>query len=202
MSQIKVLLVDDHEIVIQGIRMLLESNEDMTVVATASNGQEALDRIAEQHVDVAVMDVNMPVMNGRDAAERIKADHPHVKVLMLTSHDHRKLIHELLEVKVDGCLLKTHTAAQLNAAIERVMQDKKYFDEVGDFVPDPENHILGDRELEVLKLYCQNKSYNEIAEELELTKLTIKTHLRNIRRKLKKDKMVDIIQYATEMGLI
>jgi DNA-binding NarL/FixJ family response regulator len=202
MSQTKVLLVDDHQIVTQGIRMILDMSDGVLVVGSATNGQEALDFVAETHVDVAVIDISMPVMDGREASRIIKRRYPHVKIIILTTYSHKSLLQELLDIKVDGCMLKEHSATSLVEAIERVMSGRSYFDSVTDFDLEDSKVKLGKRELEVLRLHAIDKSNPEIAEELGLTKLTVKTHLRNIRKKLDVHDSTELIQYALTNGLI
>lgn len=202
MSQVKVLLVDDHEMVTQGLKMILEVSESIMVVESVKNGQEAVDFVTENHVDVVVMDISMPVMTGLEASKIIKREYPAIKILILTTYNHRKLIHELVELKVDGCLLKDQSANNLVLAIGRVMEDKSYFDDLSSFDNHPEPPRLGEREIQVLKYYCLNKSYAEIAEEMGLSKLTIKTHLRNIRKKLNLDSASELIEYSVNKGII
>jgi len=202
MKQIKVLLVDDHKMITDGLRMILDMSETMSVVGSASNGQEAIDFISENHVDVTVMDISMPVMNGLEASKIIKEKFQHIKIVILTSYHHRKLVHELIELNIDGCLIKDQSSTNLTKAIERVMDNKSYFDNLAGFNHVPEKPILGNREADVLREYCLNKSYAEIAEKLKVSKLTVKTHLRNIRKKLNLEKASDLIEYSIDQGLI
>jgi DNA-binding NarL/FixJ family response regulator len=202
MSQTKVLLVDDHEMVTQGLKMILEQRKEIKVVGAVSNGQEAVDFVNDNHVDLAVMDISMPVMNGLVASKIIKSDYPHVKILVLTTYNHKKLIHQLVEMKVDGCMLKDQSGKRLVTAIERLMSGKSYFDDVGDFEGQAEETVLGEREIQILKAYCLDKSYVEIADEFGLSKLTVKTHLRNIRKKLNLKDASELIEYSINQGLI
>lgn len=202
MSQTKILLVDDHEMVTQGLKMILEQRKDIKVVGAVTNGQEAVDFVKENHIDLAVMDISMPVMNGLVASKIIKSDHPHVKILVLTTYNHRKLIHQLVEMNVDGCLLKDQSGKSLVTAIERLMSGKSYFDDVADFSVQAEDPILGEREIQILKAYCMDKSYEEIADEYGLSKLTVKTHLRNIRKKLNLKRASELLEYSINQGLI
>jgi DNA-binding NarL/FixJ family response regulator len=210
-EMIRVLVVDDHAILRDGIRSLLEIQPDIRVVGEASNGREAVERVAELQPDIVLMDVAMPEMNGLEATEIIKERFPNVKVLILTQHDDREYVEPLLRVGASGYVLKRSGGKEVLAAIHQVTSSGAYLEPsiarqvLEGFVqrPSEESAInLTERERQVLKLLVRGKSNKEIAHMLQISAKTVSVHRSNLMSKLNVTNRIDLLHYATEHGLV
>ncbi|RED52211.1 response regulator transcription factor [Aestuariispira insulae] len=204
---IRVLLADDHPLVLDGIRACLEINEDIEVVATAGTGREALERAAESQPDIVLMDINMPELNGLDATEVFRERYPAIKLLMLSMHDNREYITSALNSGARGFVLKDVPSQELVTAIRSVHQGGTYFSSgVSDILlnsMDSDNaNPLTTREQTILILLAQGKSNKHVARELDISVRTAETHRRNIKRKLKISTTAGLTKYAIECGLV
>lgn len=208
---INILLVDDHPLVRDGIRARLESEEGVSVIGEAQNGQEALDFVAQRAPDVALMDVSMPVMNGLDATKIFKEQHPEVRVLILSMHDSREYILQLIQSGASGYILKDVSSDELIKAIETVHQGGTYFSSGASqslFSADqPQTQTeevvtLTPREATVLKQLAEGKSNKEIARILDISVRTVETHRQNIKQKLNIHTAAGLARYAIEKGLV
>ncbi|MCD6394118.1 MAG: response regulator transcription factor, partial [Planctomycetes bacterium] len=181
---LRVLLVDDHEIMRQGLRLLLEKNSDMEVVGEANDGLKAIELTKELEPDVVVMDVNMPGVDGADATRRIVNDQPDTRIVALSMHSKKGFIIEMLKAGASGYVLKENAFSELVNAITTVMCNEIYLSSkitrivVDDYVQDrvggdSSKNMLTDRESEVLKLVGDGKSSKGIALQLDLSVKTI-----------------------------
>ena len=214
-SRINLLLVDDHPLVIEGIKTLLRTDAAVRVVAQAGSGPEALRRLREHpEVDVVLLDLHMPVMSGVELTQRIRAEHPGVRVLALSMfHDHASVT-QVLEAGGLGYLLKNTSKAELSAAIADVAAGRTHFSqEVGQTllqnldVPAQRNCApaavgLTPREREILRLVAEEKSNCAIAEALFISERTVETHRKNILTKTNCKSVVGLIQYAIKHKLL
>jgi DNA-binding NarL/FixJ family response regulator len=209
---IKVLLGDDHEIVLDGLKSVLKYEEGIEVVGTAKNGEEAIQIIENSEVDVAVLDINMPIMNGIEAT-RIIRSHSTTKVLILSMYDTYEFIDELIDAGCQGYILKNKGQEELVNAIRRVHNGKIYFGEhVQEKIMEerlkPKKNAtetplkLTKREIEVLKLIAQEFTSPEIAKKLCIVEATVNTHRRNLISKLKVRNSLGLVSYAYKNGLI
>ena len=189
---IKVLLVDDQDLFRQALAVLLELETDLTIVAQARNGQEAIDRATDLQPDVILMDVRMPICNGVEATQIIHARYPWIRILMLTTFDEDEFIWRSLQAGALGYLLKNTPSAQLADAIRTLHQGHsqlgptiapKVFSQMNPPVPSLSVQ-LSDRELEVLNYLKQGCSNREIAQSMFLTEGTVKNHLTQVLSKL------------------
>ncbi len=212
---IRVLLVDDHVIVREGLRALLSAEHDITVVGEAATGLEACDRALQLQPDVVVMDVSMPDCNGAEATQRIKAQQPHVKVMALTVYEDPTYVQELLKAGASGYVLKRCAAKELIQSIRTVASggvhlalsdaDKvleRYVNKPAtsrDAMPGTE---LSERESEVLRLIAWGHTNKEIANILNISIKTIDTYKSRLMEKLDLHSRVDIVRYAVRMGLM
>ncbi|MBU2915879.1 MULTISPECIES: response regulator transcription factor [Reichenbachiella] len=204
MSEIKVLLADDHAIVMEGLEVILSSDEQVQVVGTAANGEEVLAFVAANEVDMVILDINMPVMDGITCARKLKKKYPTLKIIILTMFAQKSFVDEILKIGIDGCLLKNNTGKELIGAINRVMSGQPYYDRLREFKSDEEikQHKLSAREIDVIRLMAEGLTSTEIGEKLFISDLTVQTHRRNLMRKLDMNKGVQVVQYAKENGLI
>ncbi len=208
---IRVVLVDDHPLVLDGIRSRLEDEAGIEVVATATNGAEALACAARHHPDVMLMDVSMPVLNGFDATRQLCQQHPEIKVLILSMHDNREYILQLIQSGARGYILKDVSSEEMVKAIETVDQGGTYFSAGAsqtlfsrfDEPPSPPGTgVLTRREEMVLKLLAEGRNNKEIARELDISVRTVETHRQNIKTKLNIQTAAGLVRYAIEHNLI
>jgi DNA-binding NarL/FixJ family response regulator len=210
----RVLLADDHPIVLHGLRDLLDAEADFRVVGEASDGAEAVRLAAERDVDLAVLDVSMPRMTGLQAAQELHARMPGVRVLMLSMHENEQILYEALRNGASGFVLKTAADRDLVHACRATMRGETflYAGAVAALVrdhleraargeagpPDP----LTPREVEVVKLVAEGHTSDEIAELLIISRKTVDRHRANILEKLGMRDRVDLTRYAIRRGLI
>ncbi|WP_318499910.1 response regulator transcription factor [Photobacterium leiognathi] len=208
---IKVVIVDDHQVVIDGFMARLQLEPDIDVIGTASNGIEALEVISQLDPDVILMDISMPIMNGIDATAQIKKQYPDAKVLMLTMHDNREYIMKVMQVGAMGYMLKEISAEKMVQAIKTVNQGATYFCETTSQtiftqadapIAAPEVNPLSRREEGILKLVAQGLSSKQIAKALDISYRTVETHRQNIKHKLDLHSTAELAKYALEKGLV
>jgi two-component system response regulator NreC len=215
MSKIRIVIADDHAILREGVRLVLQSQPDIEVVGEASNGREAVAKAGELQPDIVLMDIAMPEMNGLEATREIKRQWPEVEVLALTMHDDYEYFLALLHHGASGYVLKGASSAQLLAAIHAVHEGGVYIHPsvaknlVADYIsrmePGEEKARydgLSERERQVLKLVAEGKTSQEVADELVVSVNTIQTHRAHIMTKLNLRNRGDIVRYALRKGLI
>lgn len=209
---IKLLLVDDHKIIRDGLSAILEAEDDIAIVAEAGSGREALEKVTQAAPDVVVMDLTLPDMGGMQVTRRILAAHPGIKVLILSMFLDDTCVFESLEAGARGYLIKDCAAEELVTAIRSLYQDKPYFctgaQEImmkkclPGAIGNSDNPSLTKRESEVLKLTAQGLSTKEIAFELGVSGKMIELHRTNIRKKLGLHSIAQLTTYALKNGLI
>ncbi|MGI5836787.1 MAG: response regulator [Chloroflexota bacterium] len=211
---IKVLLVDDHAILREGIRALLALSKDIEVVGEAGDGQQAIEQVQQLTPDVVLMDIAMPGLDGLEATRRIKERFKNVKVLILTQHENREYVFPILKAGADGYVLKKAAGTELISAIRAVNEGGAFLyptvakTVVEDYlrpdgtVTDRRHPRLTDREIEVLKLVAEGKSNREIADLLCLSPKTVNGHRTNIMDKLDLHNRTELVKYAIRTGLI
>lgn len=207
---IKVIIVDDHQVVLEGFIARLESENEIDVVGTASNGLAAIDSVKQHQPDVVLMDISMPIMNGIEATELIKEEFPHVKVLMLTMHDNREYIMNVMQSGAVGYMLKEISAEKMVQAIKTVNLGSTYFCEsttqtlfTEQVTPSAKKvNPLSRREESVLKLVSQGHSSKKIASLLNISYRTVETHRQNIKHKLDIHTTAELAKYALEKGML
>ncbi len=209
----RILLVDDHLIVRNGLRKLLESEEGIAVIAEADNGRDAIRIATELKPDIVVMDIAMPDMNGIDAARRIIAAEPDAKVLALSMHREKRLIFEMFDAGAKGYLLKECAYEEVLRAIRVVLNGEMYLSPkiTGSILEDymermhgetrPDHIPLTAREREVLQLIAEGKNAKEIAFILNLSASTVETFRHLIMKKLKLKTVAELTRYAISEGI-
>lgn len=214
MSQIKLLLVDDHEVVRAGLRMLFQAEEDMEIVGEVGSGLEALQAVRDLKPDVVLMDVAMPGMSGIEATRQIKEANPHTAVLALTMHEDAQYFFEMLQAGASGYVPKRAAPDDLISAIRVVSQGNVFLYPslakmlVKDFLqraeesPVSAEEKLTPREREVLTYVAEGYTNREIARALVISVKTVDRHRENIMRKLNLHSRVELVKYAIEKGLI
>lgn len=205
LNKLSVYIADDHPIVVDGLTEILKANDSLTVKGVAYDGDQLIELLMNDPANIVILDINMPKRNGIECARWIKLNSPTTKVIILTMYPERIYIDQLLKAGADGCLLKSRGSKDLLEAIERVSSGKSYFDWIVDFKTDPTqdaNYRLSEREIEIIKLAVGGKSSNEIAEILFISEETVKTHRKNIFKKLKIHDITELMTFALNKGLI
>ena len=205
MSEIKILLADDHAIVLDGLKLVLSIDPQFKVVGEVQNGQEVLDFVESNEVDIIIMDINMPVMDGITCSKKLKSINPQVKVIILTMYPQKSFIDEIIKIGIDGCLVKSNTGKELSEAILRVWSGKPYYDQIGQFDSKEEaikKHKLSDREVEIIRGLADGLTSESIADELCISLHTVRTHRKNILKKLELHNSSELVQYAINNGII
>ena len=217
---IKVLLVDDHRILREGLRALLSEQPGLIVVGDASDGEEALVLVAESHPDVVVMDMVMPRMSGLEATTLIRSRHPEVRVLILSMYDDDEYVQRVIQAGASGYVLKGVAADELVRAIREVHHGASFLQPTiaakliedyvrrvrGDQPPAPEapydDGQLTVREREILELIARGNTNQRIADLLDLSRKTVESHRTNLMKKLEAHDVTELVRYAIRTGLI
>jgi DNA-binding NarL/FixJ family response regulator len=210
----RILLADDHQMIRRGLRLVLDAEPDLEVVAEASDGAEALEGALSDEVDLAVLDVAMPRLTGLQAAAQLSARRPALRILMLSIHDNEQFFFEALKAGASGYVLKSAADRDLVEACRSAMRGEPFLYPgavnalIRDFLDrarsgeDVDVDPLTPRELEVLKLVAEGHSSDEIADLLVIRRKTVDRHRANILEKLGMRDRVDLTRYAIRRGLV
>ncbi|MCK5348637.1 MAG: response regulator transcription factor [Desulfobacula sp.] len=212
---IKIVIADDHTIVRQGLRKLLEEEDYIEIIGEAMDGRQAVQKVQELKPDVVIMDIAMPILNGIEASRQIKQSSMETKVVILSMHDHNRYIRELLSIGVSGYLLKDAASGDIIKAILAAVKGDIYLSPsissrvIEDYVgmnkktsQEELYNTLTNREREVFQMMVEGYSTKKIAQMLCLSPSTIKSHRSNIMEKLKMENISKLIQYAIHLGII
>ncbi len=212
--KIRILLVDDHPILREGLRALLVLNDDLQIVGEAGDGDQAIEMVRYQQPDVIIMDIAMPGMDGIEATRRILKEQPDSRILILSQHDNDRYILPVLRAGAAGYMLKRSIGAELVQAIRSVSRGESYlppsiakmllrdYQSKRETPPEPGEAELTAREKEVLRLVAEGHTSREIAELLSLSKKTVLCHRANIMTKLGIHNRTELIKYAIRLGLV
>jgi DNA-binding NarL/FixJ family response regulator len=206
----RVVIADDHGIVRSGIRLLLERQGDLEVVAEAADGIEARDTVVRERPDLAILDVKMPGLTGLQATREIKAHVPETNVLILSMHDDERYLFEALKAGASGYVLKSQADTDLLDAIRSVQRGEPFLSPgaqqalIRDLLErgEPAGSDLTPREEEIVKLVAEANTTKEIAELLHLSEKTVENHRANAMRKLGMRDRVELVRYAIRQGLV
>ncbi|MFQ5796065.1 MAG: response regulator [Candidatus Bipolaricaulia bacterium] len=210
-KEIKVLLADDHAVVRQGIRALLEREDGVEVVAEAETGQQAVSEAEAHRPNVAILDISMPLLNGLEAARRILALLPETRIILLSVYDDDVFVREAIRIGVRGYLLKRDSGAELTTALQRVIAGDRFFSSAlhvgiterdGPGEPAPGYDALTSREREVLQLIAEGYANDRIAEILCRSVETVRNHRANLMRKLDLHNAAELVKFAQRAGII
>jgi two-component system response regulator NreC len=210
----KVVLVDDHTILREGLRLVLDAQPQVTVVGEAADGREAIELVERLRPNVVVMDIAMPNLNGLEATRQIKKRWPEVRVVILTMHENHQYLQQIVRAGATGAVLKRSAGTELIMAVTAAAQGQSYFSPSiasmlvddyrmrldSDIVDNPE--VLTEREREVLQLIAEGKTNQEIADILFLSIKTVQTHRAHILEKLNVHDRTDLVKYAIRTGMV
>lgn len=201
-----VVVVDDHPMVAEGIEAILDSYDDIDVLATLSNGQSLIDQLETLSPDVVLMDLNMPGLNGLSATEIVLERRPETRVLILSMHDTPEYISTALGHGAKGYVLKDVPTEEIKNAIDAVMRGEQYLCTGAEGALAPDVHSareqLTNREQTILLELAQGKSNKEVAITLDISVRTVETHRKNIKRKLGISSTAGLTRYALEHGVL
>jgi len=211
MSKIKVLIVDDHALLREGIRSLLASHDDIEIVGEATNGSEALEKVREVAPDVILMDIAMPIMDGLEATRRIRKQNPNVRIIILTQYDRKDYVLSSIKSGASGFIPKNVIISELVSAIRTAHSGDAFLhpsvakmvieDYLRQVEPSPYDRLT-DREREVLKLVAEGLTNQEIANLLSVSVKTVLGHRTSLMEKLGIHNRTELIKYAIRKGLI
>lgn len=215
MSASKILLCDDHQLIIDGLKNILLDQSDLTLIGEANNGQQALKILEVLQPDLVLMDIDMPVMNGLEATQQIRKKFPNVKVMILTMHDESSLVRKIMEIGANGYMLKNSDQEELIKAIHQVLKGELYFPEeiLNGKKPEKEESFslrpsdavllsqLTEREIEILAQIADGLSNKEIGDKLFISHRTVDTHRTNLMKKLDVHNIAGLIRFAIRNNL-
>jgi len=214
-KKVKLMLVDDHKIVRQGIKKLLEEEPDLQVAGEAANGREAVKKATELKPDVILMDITLSNLNGLEATKQIKKVLPDVKVIMLTMHKNEEYVLQSFQAGASGYILKEGAVEELVSAIRSIHQDKSFLSPtisktlIDAYLRKMETgktetpfDLLTDREREVLQLIAEGYTNREVAKSLFISVKTVEAHRAHIMQKLNIHDIAKLVKYAIQKGLV
>jgi two-component system, NarL family, nitrate/nitrite response regulator NarL len=204
----RVFLVDDHAILLEGIKSLLRQLPSMEIVGEAYSAEHAIDSLQSKEIDLLITDFNLPGMDGLSLLRLVKRTSPQTKIIVLSMHDESHLVKDILKEGVDGYVLKNDSHKELLLAVQAVSEGKIYLsNDINRIIIDSlhapeENKLLTEREREILKLIAKEFSNRQIAEHLYISERTVETHRKNIFRKTKASSLVGLIKFAYDNNLL
>lgn len=213
MKPIKVVIADDHRIVSEGIKQLLELDGDIQVIGHSENGMECLDLVAKTNPDVLLLDINMPVLNGIDVIKRLRKNKSrnHIRILILTIHKEIEYLQKVMDLGANGYVLKDSESAVLKEAIYAVNNGKEYIQKElipllkhkeGTSAEAINNNLLTKREIEVLKFLTKGLCNKEIGYQLTISEKTVKNHISNIFKKINVSDRTQAAVYAIKNNIV
>lgn len=209
-SKTKIIIADDHQMLVDGIKSLLKGEKKLEVIGVANNGSVALELIEKNQPDILLTDINMPVMSGVELTKKVRTKFPKIKIIALSMFGDQHAITEMLDAGVSGYILKNTGKEELLNAIQKVIDGGVFYSrEVSDQMmrsltdkSKSEAAILTTREIEIVKLIAKECSNIKIAEELFISERTVETHRKNIFRKTNTKSVVGLLNYAREHRII
>jgi len=208
----KIIIADDHEIMLDGLSYILETVSNMKIIKYAKNGLELIEHVEEQMPDICLIDLDMPKMNGFKASEILIKKYPDIKIIILTMHKEISLIKRMKTMGIKGYLLKTNDKDELVFAINQVLKGKTYFSDLiykstsskEDVSPSiiEKISLITKREFEIIRLLCDGDSNKQIAENLCISYKTVDNHRSNIMQKLELHNVVELVRFCYKNNLI
>lgn len=202
-----ILIADDHPLLLDGLKMVLDEMDGVTVIGTATNGRQLIDQLRQHPADLVLLDLNMPRQDGLATLPLLTRQFPQVKVLVFTSYTQPKIIRDVRAMGARGFLLKTSDATALKVAVGAVLAGGDWFPEEAAPQPPPADAFtqkfqLTKREIEIIRLIADGLTTRQISERLFVSEFTVNAHRRNIARKTGTDTPVGLVNFASEQGLL
>jgi DNA-binding NarL/FixJ family response regulator len=211
-EKIKVLVADDHQLFVDGVKLILKKHPDVQVVAEAADGASLLKLLNETAIDLVITDLSMPGMKGIDLVKKIKQQFPQVKLLVVTMHNEQEIISEILKAEAEGYILKNSGKSEMLEAVTSLINGKTHYDKEAlhqliqkikkEKQPVVKIKPLTERELQILSLIVKEFTSKEIAEQLGISKQTVDTHRLHIMEKTGAQTLVGLIKYALSSSII
>ena len=211
----RIMLADDHEIILEGLRVLVEKKANLELVGEAKDGRSAVRMARELRPDVVVMDVSLPELNGIEATSQLVGENPDIKVIALSMHSEQRFVSAMLKAGASAYLTKNNAFRELSNAIDAVLAGKNYFcPEIAQTMVQDYLHMSGGkdkkiqsdlltrRELEVLQLLAEGQTARNAASKLHISVKTVETHRRNMMEKLNLTNISELIRYAIREGIV
>lgn len=214
-KSISILMADDHTLFRKGMSMMVQSFPNISQVRDVENGQKALDLLSNEHFDILLLDLEMPVLDGWETAKKVVTKYPDVHIIMVSMHDSLKLISDLIEIGVHSYLLKSAEPEEVQKAIRSVMNNDFYYNQLvakalhqkvqHDTVKKPifnEKSKLTKREVEILELICKELTMKEIGDRLYVSEQTVHTHRKNLMKKTEAKNAVGLVKFAIQQQIV
>lgn len=213
-KNINVLIIDDHNLFRKGMVMLLDSFGEIAFADDAENGRKGLKKLKERNFDVVLLDLEMPVMDGWETAKRIAVRFPKIRIIMISMHDSLQIIQDMIEIGAHGFLLKNAQTKEVHRAIISAIKNDFYYnrrvakalemsaEEASIAKNVAKKADLSPREIQVLRLICKEHSAKEIGKRLNLSEQTVRTHRKNLMRKIGVSNAVGLVRFAVQNGIV
>jgi DNA-binding NarL/FixJ family response regulator len=214
MSNVRILIADDHELIRRGLASALAERPDWSIVAEAADGRQASELAARLTPDIAVLDLTMPELNGLDATRQIRAATPKTRILIVTAHESEQLIRDVLDAGAMGYVLKSDAGRVLVQAIEALLDERPFFTSKvarvvlegylrsGEDAGAQAAVALSPRERHIVQLLAEGNNNKEVARALQLSVKTVETHRSNIMRKMEFGSLADLVRYAIRNKIV
>jgi DNA-binding NarL/FixJ family response regulator len=206
---LRLIIADDHPLLVDGLRRVLEEMEGIEVLETVANGRRLLDRLRQMPADLVLLDLHMPHLDGIETLKIIRTEFPRLKVLVFTSYNQPRIVREIRSLGAEGILLKSSPSHVLKEAVRVVADGGTWYQEEGPFPASPEftddfmkKYQITTREVEIIRKIAKGFTTKEIGEQLFVSEFTVNAHRRNICRKLEINTPVGLVNFAKEHGLV
>lgn len=212
MENVRIIIADDHQMFIDGIKALLRKEKHFQFIGEFQNGADALEFALKNDFELLITDISMPKMNGIELTQTIKAHNPEIKILVLSMYNDIEIVHQIISAEADGYILKNTGKQELMEAIGHIMNGGSFYSkevvnilsakQPKKIVSNEDELELTPRELEIIKLICEENSNHQIAEQLFISQRTVETHRKNINAKTKTHTALGLIKFAYNHGLV
>lgn len=204
----RIFIVDDHQMVVDGLRALLANEDKYFIAGSCNKPQEALEMLSDLSIDILLTDINMPEVSGVELTRNVKKKYPQIKVLALSMFGERHVIKEMIDAGISGYILKNTGKQELLAALDKISLGQKFFGEevtnelMKSFTDDNDSSHLTNREIEIIRLIEKEHNNRQIADLLFISERTVETHRKNIFRKTNTQSVIGLLKYAYEHKII